>query len=195
MRPTRAALTWRIQIDNRSIRCRIGDLIGVKTNSLENEELRMALLDHLLDMDRTTAAKQSPECDAIPAIGSDDATVTNVEEIDWTREPKTEYDRALRAAFIAEIEAYGLSSEFLGPSHINSTLCGLVGYQEREAASDLASKITHWSRMKDEETANQDRDENRRFLALAHRAVAANGVPKELPANVIRLTPRAVNEP
>ncbi|MGA2759789.1 MAG: hypothetical protein ABSF08_05665 [Candidatus Cybelea sp.] len=191
---TRAILTTLIQINDRHIRTRIGNLIGLETYGLDDEKLRLELLHRLHGCEDDTGSEdrgapvQLAQRDGPPALAND------TEEIDWRSEPRSECERAVRAAFIEQIEARGSSSTIMGAWWIKSKLQHLVDYREREAASDLAAKIAYWKRTGDEESVSRTRNENRRLLDRARLDVAAAGVPKELPANVVRFTPRAVVE-
>jgi hypothetical protein len=86
----------------------------------------------------------------------------DLDDIDWTREPRSNAERALRVAIIAHIE-----SESMAPFFTAMRLRRLSGDTlfGRNAASDLHEAIERWvTRARDERFAH-DRAERKRLLS------------------------------
>lgn len=190
---TRATLTTLVQIDDRWIHFHIGRLLGVETYRLEDEELRMALLDRLGGLERDDSSEHGGE-PAQLAPGAAIATfsvsaaldeavriVDDAIEIDWTKNPSCDRERDLRLEIIRNIERERVDSEKAadkygwnknGQSHLafNTyiSLKGLCGYTAQEMGSDIFEAVERW-RVRFSKEQEHNRDCNARALVTKAR--------------------------
>ena|GEM_PF-5544390 len=194
--PMKLLLWDTVNLENADIWRQMERLFGIDLSGTDDR--RIALLNYI-DGCRDDASCVESSAPAGKAALKEAETIglsaadADTEEIDWTSEPKSERERALRAAIIAQIEAEGISNQFGGEWMVESSLRSLVKYDE-EPASDLAAKITFWDEADDKKKAESKRNKNRKLLDEARRKVDLDP-PKELPSNVIRFAPRAVGMP
>jgi hypothetical protein len=103
------------------------------------------------------------EAKRIVAQASDNA----LDEIDWTSEPRSDRERALRKAIIARIEVEGTARS---PFYVTNCLCDLTDDPwGDDLASDLAQAIDRWICRSGEENDDRNRKERRRLLEAARR--------------------------
>ena len=191
---TRATLTTLVQIGDRWIRVHIGRLLGVETYPLEDEELRMALLDRLGGLElvdssehRGEPAQLAPGATVVSpfsvSAALDEAVriVDDAIEIDWTKNPSCDRERDLRLEIIRNIERERVDNEKAadkygwnknGQSHLafNTyiSLKGLCGYTAQEMGSDIFEAVERW-RVRFSKEQEHNRDCNARALVTKAR--------------------------
>jgi hypothetical protein len=102
----------------------------------------------------------------------------HVEQIDWTQEPGSERERALRKAIIRRIEAEGARASCSSPYPVLNRLRSLVDSplfdDEDPIGSDLGEAIERWDQRCDEYEADRRKNEHRRLLKDARRELDGN---------------------
>ncbi|HEY6486294.1 MAG TPA: hypothetical protein VIX83_07925 [Candidatus Cybelea sp.] len=165
----------------------VADLLGVDLNGVADR--RMAVLDHIFGTKRADApiqaaatkpeiAKKAPANKALAVFSAESAIAQacqivaakddeNLNDINWTQEPRTEREAAIRKEFIAGIEAEHANDAWLTWSSLRQ----LVDYDDELVASDLGEAIDLWGARSNEESETRKRNETRRLMDRARRQV------------------------
>jgi hypothetical protein len=116
-----------------------------------------------------TADAALAEAKHIIATASD----AELEEIDWFHNPKTERERAIRAAIIRRIEAEKSNGFLSGPVWIVTELWELVGGMKPckrvTMGADLCSAISKWKKRVRDECLTEQKANQRRLIDLARQ--------------------------
>ncbi len=166
---------------------RIAKLAGITDDvrrSMDTETLRSDLIHFLLGLSRINGVTQAPEPQSVatpeapfsPADAAlaearriiSGATVAELDDIDWTREPNSDYEAALRRAIIVRIEDEKKNN---GPISTKWALEDLLPTFLSHPATDLGAAISKWERICEAKRDERGKNERRRLLNLARQDV------------------------
>jgi hypothetical protein len=168
------------------VRYWVGELFGLKCPEGCDEDRRMFLIDKLLGIELQAApiaaSKPTQLPDPVAAarrIIAEARRAGELDEIDWTQNPKDEREVKLRAAILRAIKKKFGARPITGePWWIwAEKLRQLAPRDSKCLGEDLYDEIERAKRLIKEADANELRDEHRKLMELAQREIDGGETP------------------